>query len=219
MVGLRIHVGNTSASHIPSEITIFQRTIKLDEGMRSWYDIPFTVAESLLADEEFTISVGRTFDGSTLPRIDYLEIYGRAKDEFGWKEKVDAVLDMEAHVLGINSVPSASRKCRTMQTTSIHEQVMADALMLLSRIYSLCRVQVRTEVEDVNLEVNRLKCKDLLETIYQSDREPILQSGACLVLQALFPIKEIYYQVRITVKLHFPIYVVCSCYNTALFSR
>ncbi|KAG2405072.1 Auxin transport protein [Vigna angularis] len=56
-----------------------KRVVKLDEGMRSWYDIPFTVAESLLADEEFTISVGPTFNGSTLPRIDSLEVYGRAK--------------------------------------------------------------------------------------------------------------------------------------------
>ncbi|RVW98079.1 Auxin transport protein BIG [Vitis vinifera] len=36
MVGFRVHVGNTSASHIPSDITIFQRVIKLDDGMRSW---------------------------------------------------------------------------------------------------------------------------------------------------------------------------------------
>ncbi|KAL7588398.1 hypothetical protein Lser_V15G39812 [Lactuca serriola] len=89
MVGFRVHVGNTLANHIPSEITIFQRVIKLDEGMRSWYDIPFTVAESLLDDEEITISIGTTFNRSTLPRIDTLEIYGRVKDEFGWKEKMD----------------------------------------------------------------------------------------------------------------------------------
>lgn len=201
MVGLRVHVGNTSASHIPSEITIFQRAIKLDEGMRSWYDIPFTIAESLLADEEFTISVGRTFDGSTMPRIDCLEIYGRAKDEFGWKEKMDAVLDMEAHVLGSNSVPGVGRKCRATHTAPIHEQVMADALKLLSRIYSLCRGHVLTEVDDANLELNRLKCKDLLETIYQTDREPLLQSAACLVLQAVFPRKEIYYHVKDTMRL------------------
>ncbi|KAI8555500.1 hypothetical protein RHMOL_Rhmol05G0177800 [Rhododendron molle] len=47
MVGFRVHVGNTSGNDIPSEITIFQRVIKLDEGMWSWYDIPFTVAEWL----------------------------------------------------------------------------------------------------------------------------------------------------------------------------
>ncbi|ONK55020.1 uncharacterized protein A4U43_UnF8510 [Asparagus officinalis] len=196
MVGLRIHVGNTSARHIPSEITIFQRVIKLDEGMRSWYDIPFTVAESLLADEEFTVSVGKTFDGSTMPRIDCMEIYGRAKDEFGWKEKMDAVLDMEAHALGVSFGGGVSRKQRIMQTAPVHEQVMADALWLLSRIYSACKLHISAEVEDVHVELNKLKCKNLLEAIFQSDREPLLQSAACLVLQAVFPKKDVYYHVR-----------------------
>ncbi|CAI9270642.1 unnamed protein product [Lactuca saligna] len=123
MVGFRVHVGNTLANHIPSEITIFQRVIKLDEGMRSWYDIPFTVAESLLADEEITISIGTTFNRSTLPRIDTLEIYGRVKDEFGWKEKMDALLDMEARVLGSSSWVSGSWKKRCIgQVTPIEEQ-------------------------------------------------------------------------------------------------
>lgn len=196
MVGFRVHVGNMSASHIPSEISIFQRVIKLDEGMRSWYDIPFTVAESLLADEEFTISIGPTFNGSALPRIDSLEVYGRAKDEFGWKEKMDAVLDMEAHVLGSGSgMTGPGKKCRSMQSASMEEQVVADGLKLLSRFYSLCRSRACTEVEDVNLELSKLKCKKVLETIFESDRELLLQSAACHVLQAVFPKRETYYLV------------------------
>lgn len=196
MVGFRLHVGNTSASHIPSEINIFQRVIKLDEGMRSWYDIPFTVAESLLADEEFTISVGPTFNGSALPRIDSLEVYARAKDEFGWKEKMDAVLDMEARALGCNSLLSGSgRKRRSMQSAPVQEQVIADGLKLLSKLYSFCRSQGSSKVEEVNLELSKLKCQELLEKIFESDREPLLQAAACRVLQAVFPKKEIYYQV------------------------
>lgn len=192
MVGFRVHVGNTSANHIPSEITIFQRVIKLDEGLRSWYDIPFTVAESLLSDEEFSISIGPTFNGSALPRIDSLEVYGRAKDEFGWKEKMDAVLDMEARALGSNSLLAGSgRKCRTMQSAPVQDQVVADGLKLLSRFYPLCRLQE----EEVKGVLSKLKCKQLLEIIFESDREPLMQSAACLVLQAVFPKKDIYYQV------------------------
>ncbi|OVA16901.1 zinc finger protein [Macleaya cordata] len=202
MVGFRIHVGNTSSNHIPSEITIFQRVIKLDEGMRSWYDIPLTVAESLLADEEFTISVGPTFNGSALPRIDSLEVYGRAKDEFGWKEKMEAVLDMETHVLGSNSrAAGAGKKCRSMQSAPIQERVVADGLKLLSRFYSLCRSHGCSEVEEVKLELSKLKCKHLLETIFESDREPLLQSSACHVLQSVFPKREIYYNVKDTMRL------------------
>ncbi|GAV60100.1 ZZ domain-containing protein/E3_UbLigase_R4 domain-containing protein [Cephalotus follicularis] len=198
MVGFRVHVGNTSANHIPSEITIFQRVIKLDEGMRSWYDIPFTVAESLLADEEFIVSVGSTFNGSALPRIDSLEVYGRAKDEFGWKEKMDAVLDMEARVLGCNSTLAGSgKKGRSMQSATIQEQVVADGLKFLSRFYLLCRSQE----DEAKVDLSGLKCKQLLETIFESDREPLMQAAACRVLQAVFPKKEIYYQVKDTIRL------------------
>ncbi|KAL0377633.1 UNVERIFIED_CONTAM: Auxin transport protein BIG [Sesamum radiatum] len=162
MVGFRLHVGNTSASHIPSEITIFQRVIKLDEGMRSWYDIPFTIAESLLADEEFTISIGRTFSGSALPRIDSLEVYGRAKDEFGWKEKMDAILDMEARVLGCNSWSTGSgRKSRAAQSASVEEQVVADGLKLLPG--SICCVDLKGSSK-IEVEPNNLKCTQVLET-------------------------------------------------------
>ncbi|KAM1666136.1 hypothetical protein ACFX1X_045806 [Malus domestica] len=202
MVGLRVYVGNTSANHIPSDITIFHRVIKLDEGMRSWYDIPFTVAESLLADEEFTISVGPTSNGSALPRIDCLEVYGRAKDEFGWKEKMDAVLDMEAHVLGCNSLLSGSgKKRRSMQSAPMQEQVIADGLKILSRIYSLCRSCGCSKVEEISPELSKLRCKQLLEKIFESDREPLLQAAACHVLQAVFTKKDTYYQVKDTMQL------------------
>ncbi|KAK7340712.1 hypothetical protein VNO77_21422 [Canavalia gladiata] len=202
MVGFRVHVGNTSASHIPSSISISQRVIKLDEGMRSWYDIPFTVAESLLADEEFTISVGPTFNGSTLPRIDSLEVYGRAKDEFGWKEKMDAVLDMEARVLGSNSSLSGSgKKRRSMQSAPIQEQVIADGLKLMTKFYSSCRQQDCSRFEEAKAVLEKLKCKPLLETIFECDREPILQASASRVLQAVFPKKEIYHQVKDTMRL------------------
>ncbi|CAN1826681.1 Auxin transport protein BIG [Linum perenne] len=199
MVGIRVQVGNTSANHIPSEIGIFQRVIKLDEGMRSWYDIPFTVAESLLADEDFVISVGSTFNGTALPRIDSLEVYGRAKDEFGWKEKMDAVLGMEARVLGSkSSIAGSGKRCTSVQSTSIQEQVIADALKFLSKLYPLCQ-----RIEDsVKMESPELKCKILLETIFESEREPLLQAAACRVLQAIYPKKERYYQVKDTMRLH-----------------
>ncbi|KAL8161170.1 hypothetical protein V2J09_012659 [Rumex salicifolius] len=201
MVGARIHVGNTSANHIPSEISIFQRLIKLDEGMRSWYDIPFTVAESLLADEEFIISVGPTFSGSSLPRIDSLEVYGRPKDEYGWKEKMDAVLDLEARVLGSNSWIGGSRKIHSLQSASVQEQVIADGLKLLSVLYMMRKMHGCSRFEDSKPDICKLRCKELLETIFESDREPLLKASACQVLQAVFPKKDVYYQVKDNMRL------------------
>ncbi|KAL9226491.1 hypothetical protein vseg_002298 [Gypsophila vaccaria] len=202
MVGIRIHVGNTSASYIPSEINIFQRVIKLDEGMRCWYDIPFTVAESLLADEEFVVSVGPTFNGSALPRIDSLEVYGRHKDEFGWKEKLEAVLDMEAHAIGSNTWTTTSRKkYHSIQSAPVEEHVLADGLKLLSGLYLLRKPSGCSKLDDVRSELGMLKCRPLLETIFESDRELLLQSAACRILQAMFPKKEIYYHVKDSMRL------------------
>lgn len=196
MVGIRVHVGNTLASHIPSNISIFQRVIKLDEGMRSWYDIPFTVAESLLADEEFTITVGPSFNGAALPRLDSLEVYGRAKDEFGWKEKMDAILDVETNTLGSSSgILGSGKKNYSMQTAPLQEQVVADGFKLLSKIYMLRLSDASQDIEDIKTKLKNLRCRKLLEMVFESDRELLLQSAACRVLQTVFPKKERYYQV------------------------
>jgi E3 ubiquitin-protein ligase UBR4 len=189
MVGCRIHVGNTSVSHIPSEVCLFHRAMKIDEGIKSWYDIPFTTAESLLADEEFTVTVGPTHNRISISRLDCLEIYGRAKDDFGWKEKMDEVLNLEA------SAQTGSRSGKRPLATgapSTQEQVLADALKILARVYLLCG----PHLSDVDLmEVRKLKCGGLLEVVFQSDRELLLQFAGCQVLQSIFPKRETYYQV------------------------
>jgi E3 ubiquitin-protein ligase UBR4 len=199
MVGCRVQVGNTSASHIPSELRLFQRSIRLEEGVRSWYDIPFTNSEALLADEEFTLTVGPTFNGSSLPRIDTLEVYGRSKDDFGWKEKLDAVLDLESHGQGapgsmVGPVGKGT-KFKHLQSVSVLEQVFADSFHLLHNYYLAYRSQISAESEEAKLELSRSKCLPILETVFGSDRQPLLQSAARHVLCALYPVKEAYYQV------------------------
>uniref|UniRef100_A0A6N2MZV9 Auxin transport protein BIG n=1 Tax=Salix viminalis TaxID=40686 RepID=A0A6N2MZV9_SALVM len=178
MVGFRVNVGIHQ-----------QRAIKLDEGMRSWYDIPFTVAESLLADEEFMISVGPTsmaLHFLELTRLKYMaepkmSLDGRRKWMQCWTWKLVCLAPFIA--------------CRS---TSVQEQAVSDGLKLLSRLYSLRRSQE----DEVKLDLSELKCKLLLETIFESDREPMLQAAACCVLQAVFPKKERYYQVKDAMRLH-----------------
>lgn len=198
MVGCRVHVGNTSASHIPSEFRVFQRSVKLEEGVRCWYDIPFTNAEALLADEEFTIIVGPTFSGSSLPRIDCLEIYGRSKDDFGWKEKLDAVLDLESpgHVGSTFTQSSTSRtKHKLVQNASPLEQLFSDSLLLLQSYYLASRVQSMADYTPSRLEESRKICLPVLEAVFENDRQPLPQSSARYVLRALYPVKDAYNQV------------------------
>ncbi len=47
-------------------------------------------------------------------------MYGRAKDDFGWKEKIDAVLDIETHTLN-GTYGTTGRKHTSMQTVPIQE--------------------------------------------------------------------------------------------------
>lgn len=198
MVGCRVHVGNTSASHIPSELRVFQRSIRLEEGVRCWYDIPFTNAEALLADEEFTLTIGPTFNGSSLPRVDCLEIYGRSKDDFGWKEKLDAVLDLESPGHGGSTFPGSSTsrtKYKLMQNASSLEHMFSDSLHLLHCYYLASRVQLAVDSMDSRLEESRKKCLPVLEIVFESERQPLLQSSARHVLRALYPIKDAYNQV------------------------
>lgn len=198
MVGCRVHVGNTSASHIPSEFRVFQRSIRLEEGVRCWYDIPFTNAEALLADEEFTIIIGSTFSGSSLPRIDCLEIYGRSKDDFGWKEKLDAVLDLESpgHAGSTFTQSGAGRtKHKLMQNTSPSEQLFSDSLLLLQSYYLASRVQFMADSTPNRLEESRNICLPVLEAVFENDRQPLPQSSARHVLRALYPVKNAYNQV------------------------
>ena len=88
MVGVRILVGNAAQNCIPKTINIFDRSIQC-KSTRRWYDIPFTVEESLKADKEFSFTaVGAQAEGSC-PVIDSLEVYGNSKVNFGWAEKCE----------------------------------------------------------------------------------------------------------------------------------
>ncbi|XP_024544363.1 auxin transport protein BIG [Selaginella moellendorffii] len=192
MVGCRIHVGNTSASHIPSEVKLFQRVIRLEEGVRSWYDIPFTSSESLTADEEFALTVGPTFNSTSLPRIDSLEVYARSKEDFGWKEKLDAVLDLENQGQGAASQSNAL-KTRKLQTASTLDKVFYEVFKALSGLYSLHRLNPDSEL---NLENCKGKCMPVLEVVFASDRQSLLLSAGRHVLRALSLSKDAYYQAK-----------------------
>ncbi|KAI5072138.1 hypothetical protein GOP47_0012244 [Adiantum capillus-veneris] len=200
MVGCRVHVGNSSTSHIPSELRIFQRAVKLEEGVRSWYDLPFTNAEALLADEEFTLTVGSTFGGFSLPRIDNLEVYGRPKEDFGWKEKLEAVLDMETQASVSGSVGSRS-KLKFFKSASTEEQIVADCFRFLFSYFMAVRTKSTLELSGINIEASRRRCKPLLELVFESDRQPYLQAAARRVLHALYPTKDAFYQAKDTLRL------------------
>eukprot|EP00850_Spirogloea_muscicola_P019673 SM000196S05365 [mRNA] locus=s196:186709:205871:+ [translate_table: standard] len=86
LVGCRVHVGRTEAGHIPSSLSILQRSINLEEGAQRWYDIPFTSPEARNCRKEFVLTIGPAFDHSSLPRIDTIEVYAMSKADMGWRD-------------------------------------------------------------------------------------------------------------------------------------
>ncbi|CAI7848635.1 unnamed protein product, partial [Closterium sp. NIES-53] len=92
LVGIRVLVGISPSSHTPSSLSLFHRSLPLDRSSRRWYDLPFTPAESLLADRHVSIHVGPAFGGNARARVDGLEVYGRGKEEFGWGKVKGKVL-------------------------------------------------------------------------------------------------------------------------------
>jgi E3 ubiquitin-protein ligase UBR4 len=161
----------------------------LEEGVRRWYDLPFTNVEALLAEEEFSLFVGPTFGGFSAPRIDSLEVYGRSKDDFGWKEKLEAILDME--VPGFVSDKIGDGGKNVTKNASMEEQVIADCFMLLSSYY----LTIRMKSARASLEASSNRCKPLLELAFESDTQPLLQEAARNCLRALYPAKDSFYQV------------------------
>ena len=62
-------------------------------------------------------------------------------------------------------------------------------------------MKVGADSAETGLDSGRRKSQPFLETIFQSDRQQILQSAGRQVLQDLYPMKEIYYQVKDTMRL------------------
>ncbi len=88
MVGVRVLLGSSKASlqHTPQHIKLFDRLIDVVQGVRRWYDIPFTQEETLASDKEFTLHLSACANGNE-PILDSMEVYAKPKDEYAWKEK------------------------------------------------------------------------------------------------------------------------------------
>lgn len=77
IVALRILVGSTSTDCIPRKITIEGRPMECLPGTKKWYCHVLTAQEIALGVRNglFVLSVGSTFDSSSSPVLDALEVY------------------------------------------------------------------------------------------------------------------------------------------------
>jgi hypothetical protein len=62
-----------------------------------------------LSNEELTIT-----DGPSMPMVDSIEVYGRAENVLGWKEKMNAVLHIACD-MGSNAGAKSLKRPQTMK--------------------------------------------------------------------------------------------------------
>jgi E3 ubiquitin-protein ligase UBR4 len=212
LVGFRIHVGNTSPNHIPSSISICDRIIPLEIGLKRWYDIPLTRVESLLSDKEFTFTIASTFNSTSNPRIDSLEVYALSKDDFKWKEKLNAALATDSSDDAAVKKHGDESKNTTEENEQSIERILSNCFSTLHLLYALCSSQSSVLLTPNEFEDEKGKKKDadslftldmfdLLFGLFQSSCGLGLKASARGLLSVLFPSKIAYYQVQY--RLHF----------------
>jgi hypothetical protein len=80
--GIRLLVGHLNAARVPSRVVVAGRAIDIQHGVRRWYDIPLTAAESKQCARELAITimppVGAQHEGA---QLDGLEVYAASKTQ------------------------------------------------------------------------------------------------------------------------------------------
>ena len=199
MVGCRILVGATLAPNVPSSITVFDRTLSLEEGGRRWYELPFTTSEALKADKDFTLTVGPTLGGAC-PRLDSLDVYARTKEEFGWRKRVPAEGGVEARG-GRRGVGSRGGEGTPAQRT------LLCALHSLRLLYA-AQGGLAQGGESEGARVERL---GMLEEILEGQGDGGVEGAARGVLRALCKDEKEYFEVspppgRMRGRWHLPVH-------------
>lgn len=92
LTGIRISVGNTDVARSPSTISINGRIVNLTTSRQRWFDIPMTREESLLSDKKLSLVFGPSADENNVTILDYVRVYGKTKDIFGWPEETEDTL-------------------------------------------------------------------------------------------------------------------------------
>lgn len=191
MVGCQIHVGNSGSAYIPSTITIFKRTIKLEEGVSRWYDIPFTDGECLLAANDFTLTVGPTFDGTSLPRIDFFNFYAKSKEAFKFNEKLlEVYSEGESGKSGTLGLKFGNELEVTLGPEGSYERVLILSLMTL-RLF-LARSGGRASLEEKLIG----EILGFVRGILSKTRKATLRSASQALLHSISSSASLYYEVK-----------------------
>ena len=77
IVAVRLLLGSTTTDYLPRQVSVMGRVIKLNQGVKRWYDLPMTNEEIVLGMRcgFVALNISSSFDSSNNALIDALEVY------------------------------------------------------------------------------------------------------------------------------------------------
>lgn len=90
ITGCRVLVGLSSIDKAPSYFECLSGAVKVSVSSLTtsrWYDICLTRDQSYSLDNKLSLLIGPSTDSAHITMIDSIRVYGRTKEQFGWKEE------------------------------------------------------------------------------------------------------------------------------------
>ncbi|GAM27937.1 hypothetical protein SAMD00019534_111130 [Acytostelium subglobosum LB1] len=178
--GVRVLVGEASTKHIPTSLKVHNRVISCTEGMKRWYDIPLTQAESLKSSKKLTLTATATFNMTNPPIIDSLEVYGVDKDLIGWNDSDD------------------HKKDEAFETHNPTESALHYSVTLLKYFFSLANGNSTSTDSGNYIERMRQNALQYLPSILSDPQLAFLQTSVKSLLKILNPSHEAYLSLKHT---------------------
>ncbi|XP_062622353.1 E3 ubiquitin-protein ligase UBR4-like, partial [Saccostrea cucullata] len=192
MVGCRVLVGTQSTERAPSYIEVFGRTTQVKVTRARWFDLPFTREESLTADKKITLHFGASVDPGGVTMVDFIKVFVKTKESFGWPEEPDEFLESQTQKAlsssgGMTSgesevVPSAA----PLPLTSA-DRLLGSALEVLDGAFAAC------PLEDKGITEMRTDTLDIATSLLNLPMPDSVQSHTKSLLASLFPTSQAYY--------------------------
>lgn len=138
IAGIRILLGSSKPECMPRKVVILGRPVQFTQGMKRWYDIPFTDEEILIGARTGFISVcfGGSFDSARdFTAIDSIEVYAQERS------KMSNLFPVSKHAFDIFSTNTSMAKQVSSPTYLSEEEkcrrILNASILAVTHIFQL----------------------------------------------------------------------------------
>ncbi|KAK8723162.1 hypothetical protein OTU49_011871, partial [Cherax quadricarinatus] len=188
--GLRVAVGAVDTQRVPAYLEIFGRSVSIAATRSRWFDTPLTREESLQADKRIVISFGPSADPSNIAMVDFVKIYGKTKEDFGWPEEPEDFSTTVSGTGASGSTGSGSESTATGGTASTPLPLTAVDRLVSAALETLDGCFVATPAEKI---VARAGALDLATKLLNLPLPPTVQHHTRTLLASLHQSRMAYH--------------------------